>query len=160
MTKKFNAMKQSISIVLAVLLLIAFGLTAMAEDAASDESGFSIEELPAFGEENEVVFLPDESPEANPTAELSAEPELTSENEKAQDENSNENHSPQEEPAAESRAEEGESETIASSPAPENETISSKQNNYPVIIIAAVLAACAILFVIVNKRKPTKRRNG
>lgn len=149
-------MKRIVCVMLSILLLSSFGMTALAEETGtSNESGFSIGENPAYGEEDELFFPSELTPEPEATTVPTTVPESPAENSILE-----EGQLPQDESAAEPQPEEGESETIASSPAPEAKTVPSKQNYYPVIMIVAVLAACAILFVIVKKRKPAKRRDG
>lgn len=125
-------------------------MTALAEEsavtAAEAEEGFIIEELPAFGEEDQLIF-PEEEPAAPaPTPEPADAPEPAEEV-----------RAPEEDPP-EDPPEDGAEAAEAASPAPAEDPGAAGQNTLPVIIIiAAVLAAGVIAVTAVRKRKPANR---
>ena len=125
-------------ILLALLLLSLPGMPASALEGSETEEGFYIEELPAFGEEPEITFSEDvpqgTEPEAEPEAGQEIEPETEPEAE-------------QETTEGDTAPEEDLTETL-----PEAQETPG-QNNNPVILVIAVLAAGALIVLLAVKRK-------
>ena len=145
-------MKKVISIMLALLLAVPLCVPVLAAemDAAEieDGDGFYIEEMPEYGQVDEIFFPEEEAPAAEPASEPAEEPG-----------SSREDEPPQTEAVSENTPEAGERGEVAF-PTPEPAPASSVHNYFPVIAIAAVLAAIVIAAVIVKKRRSAQSGNG
>lgn len=132
-------MKKIVTTLLVCVLLAVFGLTALAADEG-DVEGFSIEALPAFGENEEPVLVP-----AAPTAEASPAP----------------TEAPESAAPEGKTPEQGEADIPVSSP-PEGDSANNQETaektTVPVWITAAVLSVLALAaVVIIRKRKAASK---
>ena len=145
-------MKRIISIILGFLLLATLALTALAEDGQG-EGGFYIEELPSFGEDDELYFPEEETQMPAQTAEpTTTQPSQTTP--------PNETSTPEEAGGTPAPSSSEEQTTPAPTPAPEpqpNRAASELRDNLPVMIVVAVVALSALAAALVKKRKTTNR---
>ena len=148
-------MKRILSFVFVFFLLAALSLTALAEEtdvsAAENDDGFYIEEMPEFGEADEIIFPQEEAdaPTDTPADESNAEDGETSEAESL----------PQTDPVKENVQDAGESALTEAPPTPETAKTTSETNYLPVIIIVAVLVAGVTIILLIRKRKTTEHKH-
>ena len=130
-------MKHLLTLVLAGLMIVALPGAAVAEDTVvvETEDGFSIGELPSFGEDDTLVFpaeeadAPEGMPEPAPAPTATPEP------------------TPAETPVIET-------------PTPTAETVApTEENKLPVMPIAAGIVLCALaVFLLVRRRRAAGRQ--
>ena len=147
-------MKRILCLALVFCLCASTGLTARAEGSdTGDDGGFTIEEMPAFGEEDVLTFSSEGEPE--PTAVPPSDPAPPAETQPAQTITPTETPTPEKvggTPAPSSAQEP----TPAPEPQP-NRAASGLRDNLPVMIVVAVVALGALAAAVVKKRKTTNR---
>ena len=149
-------MKRTASILLALLLTVIFCITVVTAEDGDD--GFSIEEMPEFGQTNEVYF-PEEETYAPVNGPQTAEPTIPVETQSAQTAPPTQTPTP-EEAGGKTAPSSAQDPTPAPTPAPEpqpNRAASELRDNLPVMIVVAVVALSALAAALVKKRKTTKR---
>ena len=132
--------KKCVSILLVFLLLGSLCATVYADEESESREGFSIEELPAFGEEDIVTFTNEDPQPSDPTTDPDSSEGITSEEDL-----------PDNQP--ETLPEEGDAVEDIASPDPDTAQETPEQSNLPVIITIVVLAATAIAALLLKKRK-------
>ncbi len=147
-----SILKKIITVMVIPLLIGLLGLTAYAEEGTDPGNGFYMEELPEFGQVNEIVFTdPDSSPSELVTESNTgpAAPEEVTTSEESQ---------PETQPAlAEITTDPAED---ASPAAPETKTEASGNNNLPAMIAAAALAIGAAAIYLIKKHKHVEPHRG
>lgn len=144
-------MRKLITILLVFLFMIALSLPAMAVEGGQDDEGFYVEELPAFGEDDELIFPTEETPMPEPVEEATTVQESDGEDSSADEQ------SLQNDPVKETTEEEENRNAESLSPL-ETELTPSENHILPVIIVA-VLLAVGVTVVLIKKRKPKEHRH-
>lgn len=154
-------MKRILCLALVFCLSISAGLTARADgNEGADDDGFTIEELPEFGQTDEIYFPSEETgaPVTDPQPPVSAPPAQTQPPQT--DPPQETTPTPEEAGGTPAPSSAQEQTTPAPTPAPEPQpkrAASGLRDNLPVMIVVAVVALSAIAAALVKKRKATKR---